>query len=72
MIGSKVKYSSFACPPRNDIGLETVYEVCEDEKGTFIQSGGKKIYLSLDVIKMLFSPITSTQNVKNVTNKKKK
>lgn len=72
MIGSKVKYSSFACPPNSDIGLETVYDVCEDEKGSYIQSGEKKIYLSLDVIKMLFSPIATAQNVKNVTNKKKK
>lgn len=52
----EVKYSSPAFPPY-DIKVNKVYLFDKDSKGYFLCSVKNKIYMELDEIKMLFSPV---------------
>lgn len=52
----KIKYSSIAIPPEN-ISATTVYVLEKDSDGYFIVSNREKVYMTLGMFKMLFTPI---------------
>lgn len=55
----EVKYSSPAYPPYC-IKVNKVYSFDKDSKGYFLFDVKNKIYMKLDEIKMLFSPVNKT------------
>ena len=55
----EVRYSSPAYPPYN-IKVNKVYSFDKDSKGYFLLDVKNKIYMELDEIKMLLSPIDGT------------
>ena len=55
----EVKYSSPAYPPYC-IKVNKVYSFDKDSKGYFFFDVKNKIYMKLDEIKMLFSPVDKT------------
>lgn len=55
----EVRYSSPAFPPYG-IKVNKVYLFDKDSKGYFLCSVKNKIYMELDEIKMLFSPVDKT------------
>lgn len=52
----EVRYSSPAFPPYN-IKVNKGYSFDKDSKGYFLLDAKNKLYMELDEIKMLFSPI---------------
>lgn len=52
----RIKYSSIAIPPEN-ISATTVYVLKKDSDGYFVVSNRKKVYMTLEMFKMLFTPI---------------
>lgn len=55
----EVRYSSPAYPPYN-IKVNKVYSFDKDSKGYFLLDVKNKIYMELDEIKMLLSPVNGT------------
>lgn len=51
-----IKYSSIAIPPEN-ISATTVYVLKKDSDGYFVVSNREKVYMTLEMFKMLFTPI---------------